>query len=443
MGNIHTIKYEGFVEVNMDILHIEGGVKLNGECEITSAKNSLLPILAGSIMCDGCVVLNKCAYYTDVDYMIKILESLGAKAEQNGDSLYINLKDANKYFVDEIFTKKVRSSIFMLGPLLSRFKRAKVAYPGGCNIGIRPIDLHLKGLRELNAKIDEKHGYIICDGTNMKAGNIHLDFPSVGATENLMMASVFLKGKTTINNVAKEPEIVDLQNFLNAMGACVVGAGTSVIEVYGVEKLHSVEFTPIPDRIITGTYVLACAMAGGKVRLKNTIPMHNVALINSLKQTGLKMTSKKDVISVVGSGRLKSVPKIETMPYPGFPTDLHPQIVAALTLATGVSALSETIFDSRFMYVMELVRLGADLLASGKHVRIRGVKKLVGAPVDAPDIRAGGSLVLAGLAAEGETIIRGVKYIDRGYQHLEQKLTALGAQIERVEGPLPQVPQVS
>ena len=432
MGNIHTIKYEGFVEVNMDILHIEGGVKLNGECEITSAKNSLLPILAGSIMCDGCVVLNKCAYYTDVDYMIKILESLGAKAEQNGDSLYINLKDANKYFVDEIFTKKVRSSIFMLGPLLSRFKRAKVAYPGGCNIGIRPIDLHLKGLRELNAKIDEKHGYIICDGTNMKSDNIHLDFPSVGATENLMMASVFLKGKTTINNVAKEPEIVDLQNFLNAMGACVVGAGTSVIEVYGVEKLHSVEFTPIPDRIITGTYVLACAMAGGKVRLKNTIPMHNVALINSLKQTGLKVTSKKDIISVVGSGRLKSVPKIETMPYPGFPTDLQSQFLALQTISKGTSVISENLFETRYKICTELIKMGADITLKDKTAVVQGVSKLYGATVVASDLRGGAGLVLAGLSADGYTTVEEAGHIDRGYFKIEEDLSKLGANITRL-----------
>lgn len=416
----------------MDILHIEGGVKLNGECEITSAKNSLLPILAGSIMCDGCVVLNKCAYYTDVDYMIKILESLGAKAEQNGDSLYINLKDANKYFVDEIFTKKVRSSIFMLGPLLSRFKRAKVAYPGGCNIGIRPIDLHLKGLRELNAKIDEKHGYIICDGTNMKSDNIHLDFPSVGATENLMMASVFLKGKTTINNVAKEPEIVDLQNFLNAMGACVVGAGTSVIEVYGVEKLHSVEFTPIPDRIITGTYVLACAMAGGKVRLKNTIPMHNVALINSLKQTGLKVTSKKDIISVVGSGRLKSVPKIETMPYPGFPTDLQSQFLALQTISKGTSVISENLFETRYKICTELIKMGADITLKDKTAVVQGVSKLYGATVVASDLRGGAGLVLAGLSADGYTTVEEAGHIDRGYFKIEEDLSKLGANITRL-----------
>ena len=416
----------------MDILHIEGGVKLNGECEITSAKNSLLPILAGSIICDGCVVLNKCAYYTDVDYMIKILESLGAKAEQNGDSLYINLKDANKYFVDEIFTKKVRSSIFMLGPLLSRFKRAKVAYPGGCNIGIRPIDLHLKGLRELNAKIDEKHGYIICDGTNMKAGNIHLDFPSVGATENLMMASVFLKGKTTINNVAKEPEIVDLQNFLNAMGACVVGAGTSVIEVYGVEKLHSVEFTPIPDRIITGTYVLACAMAGGKVRLKNTIPMHNVALINSLKQTGLKVISKKDVINVVGSGRLKSVPKIETMPYPGFPTDLQSQFLALQTISKGTSVISENLFETRYKICTELIKMGADITLKDKTAVVQGVSKLYGATVVASDLRGGAGLVLAGLSADGYTTVEEAGHIDRGYFKIEEDLSKLGANITRL-----------
>lgn len=416
----------------MDILHIEGGEKLSGECEISSAKNSLLPILACSIMCDGCVVVNKCAYYTDVNYMIKILESLGAKAECNGDSLYINLKDANKYFVDEIFTKKIRSSIFMLGPLLSRFKHAKVAYPGGCNIGIRPIDLHLKGLRELNARIEEKHGYIVCDGTAMKAGNIHLDFPSVGATENLMMASVFLKGKTTINNVAKEPEIVDLQNFLNAMGACVVGAGTSVIEVYGVEKLHSVEYTPISDRIITGTYILACAMAGGKIRLKNTNGSHNVALINSLKQTGLKIDVKKEIIRVSGNGRLKSVPKIETMPYPGFPTDLQSQFLTLQTVSKGISVISENLFETRYKICTELVKMGADITLKDKTAVVKGVPKLFGATVVASDLRGGAGLVLAGLSADGYTTVEDAQHIDRGYFKIENDLSKLGAKITRI-----------
>ncbi len=415
----------------MDILHIEGGEKLYGECEISSAKNSLLPILAGSIMCDGQVVLNKCAYYTDVEYMIKILASLGAEyADIDGD-LFLNLKDADKFFVDESYTKKVRSSIFMLGPLLSRFGKAKVAYPGGCNIGIRPIDLHLKGLRELGVKIEEKHGYIICDGKNMKPTTIHLDFPSVGATENLMMASVFLNGKTTITNVAKEPEIVDLQNFLNKMGARVGGAGTSTIEVIGVDKLNSTKFQPIPDRIITGTYIIACAMAGGTIYLKNTLLEHNQALVSNLRQAGLKISQKKGVTKVSRAGKLKSIPQISTMPYPGFPTDLQSQTLTLQTISKGTSVISENLFETRYKMCTELIKMGADITLKDKTAIVKGVSKLYGANVIASDLRGGAGLVLAGLSADGYTTVEEAHHIDRGYFKIENDLSKLGAKITR------------
>jgi len=415
----------------MDILHIEGGEKLYGECEISSAKNSLLPILAGSIMCDGQVVLNKCAYYIDVEYMIKILASLGAEyADIDGD-LFLNLKDADKFFVDESYTKKVRSSIFMLGPLLSRFGKAKVAYPGGCNIGIRPIDLHLKGLRELGVKIEEKHGYIICDGKNMKPATIHLDFPSVGATENLMMASVFLNGKTTITNVAKEPEIVDLQNFLNKMGARVGGAGTSTIEVIGVDKLNSTKFQPIPDRIITGTYIIACAMAGGTIYLKNTLLEHNQALVSNLRQAGLKISQKKGVTKVSCAGKLKSIPQISTMPYPGFPTDLQSQTLTLQTISKGTSVISENLFETRYKMCTELIKMGADITLKDKTAIVKGVSKLYGANVIASDLRGGAGLVLAGLSADGYTTVEEAHHIDRGYFKIENDLSKLGAKITR------------
>ena len=415
----------------MDILHIEGGEILYGECEISSAKNSLLPILAGSIMCDGQVVLNKCAYYTDVEYMIKILASLGAEyADIDGD-LFLNLKDADKFFVDESYTKKVRSSIFMLGPLLSRFGKAKVAYPGGCNIGIRPIDLHLKGLRELGVKIEEKHGYIICDGKNMKPTTIHLDFPSVGATENLMMASVFLNGKTTITNVAKEPEIVDLQNFLNKMGARVGGAGTSTIEVIGVDKLNSTKFQPIPDRIITGTYIIACAMAGGTIYLKNTLLEHNQALVSNLRQAGLKISQKKGVTKVSRAGKLKSIPQISTMPYPGFPTDLQSQTLTLQTISKGTSVISENLFETRYKMCTELIKMGADITLKDKTAIVKGVSKLYGANVIASDLRGGAGLVLAGLSADGYTTVEEAHHIDRGYFKIENDLSKLGAKITR------------
>lgn len=417
----------------MDILHIEGGEKLYGECEITSAKNSLLPILAGSIMCNGQVVIENCAYYTDVDYMIKILASLGATYEKVGNELFLDLKDANKYFVDEIYTKKVRSSIFMLGPLLSRFKHAKVAYPGGCNIGIRPIDLHLKGLKELNVKIEEKHGYIICDGTHMRAGKIHLDFPSVGATENLIMASIFLKGKTTITNVAKEPEIVDLQRFLNSMGACVDGAGTSTIEVVGVDKLHSTKFKPIPDRIITGTYIIACAMAGGEIYLKNTIFEHNMALISNLKQAGLKVTHKAGTTRVICGGRLKCIPQISTMPYPGFPTDLQSQVLALQTISRGTSVICENLFETRYKMCTELIKMGADITLKDKTAVVKGVNRLYGASVVANDLRGGAGLVLAGLTCDGYTTVEEAQHIDRGYYKIDEDLNKLGAKITRLD----------
>jgi len=415
----------------MDILHIEGGEKLYGECEISSAKNSLLPILAGSIMCDGQVVLNKCAYYTDVEYMIKILSSLGAEyADIDGD-LFLNLRDADKFFVDESYTKKVRSSIFMLGPLLSRFGKAKVAYPGGCNIGIRPIDLHLKGLRELGVKIEEKHGYIICDGKNMKPATIHLDFPSVGATENLMMASVFLNGKTTITNVAKEPEIVDLQNFLNKMGARVGGAGTSTIEVIGIDKLNSTKFQPIPDRIITGTYIIACAMAGGTIYLKNTVLEHNQALVSNLRQAGLKITQKKGVTKVSCAGKLKSISQISTMPYPGFPTDLQSQTLTLQTISRGTSVISENLFETRYKMCTELIKMGADITLKDKTAVVKGVSRLYGANVIASDLRGGAGLVIAGLSADGYTTVEEAHHIDRGYYKIENDLSKLGAKITR------------
>lgn len=416
----------------MDCLHIEGGEKLFGECEITSAKNSLLPILAGSIMCDGCVIINNCAFYTDVDYMIKILSSLGVKSEVVEDDLILDSHDADKFFVCEIFTKKVRSSIFMLGPLLSRFKMAKVAYPGGCNIGIRPIDLHLKGLRELGVKIEEKHGYIFCDGRNMRAGTIHLDFPSVGATENFMMASVMLKGKTTIMNVAKEPEIVDLQNFLNKMGASISGAGTSTIEVVGVERLSSVKYRPIPDRIITGTYIIAGAMASGDIWLKNTIMEHNMSLISNLKQAGLRISNKAGVMRVTCSSRLKSIPQIDTMPYPGFPTDLQSQILTLQAVSRGTSVISENLFETRFKICSELTKMGADITLKDKTAIVKGVPKLYGANVIASDLRGGAGLVVAGLQADGYTTIEDVGHIDRGYYKIENDLAKLGAKIERI-----------
>ncbi len=415
----------------MAILHIEGGEKLNGECEISTAKNSILPILAGSIMCGEPLVVKKCTLYSDTWHMLKILESVGARIKIVGEDVYIDGENIENHYIDEIYTKKIRSSIFMLGPLLSRLRKAKVSYPGGCNIGLRPIDLHLKGLRDLNVKIEERHGFIYCDGSNMKAGEVHLDFPSVGATENLIMASVFLKGNTTIYNVAKEPEIVDLANFLNSMGAHISGAGTSEIVISGVNKLHGVQYTPIPDRIVAGTYMIACAMAGGKICLKNAVAEHNLSLISKLRQSGVTISNKRDFVVVTAKSRAKCVPIIETMPYPGFATDLQSQILTLQTVSKGASVICENLFETRYKICTELIKMGADITLKDKTAVVKGVPKLYGASVVASDLRGGAGLVLAGLSASGYTTVHDIHHIDRGYYEIEQDLTSLGAKIIR------------
>ena len=417
----------------MDKFFIEGGTRLNGEVKIPSAKNALLPILACSIMCDGVVEINNCAMYTDVDYMIKILTDLGAKCKLQNGTLIVDSSVADKFSIPEEYTKKIRSSIFMLGPLVARFKRAKVAYPGGCNIGTRPIDLHIKGLKSLNVKIEERHGYIYCDGSSLTSGQVHLDFPSVGATENVMMAAVLAKGTTVIYNAAKEPEIEDLQNFINSMGGQVSGAGTSTITITGVNKLHGTSYTPITDRIIAGTYLIACASAGGKVTLLDTNHSFNTALISKLKQTGCNIKLKNDKITIEVGRKLKSVPKIETLPYPGFPTDLQSQMLTLQTVSRGSSVIIENLFETRFKIYTELTKMGANIIIKDRMALINGVKTLYGANVTAPDLRSGAGLVIAGICAQGYTTINDVYHIDRGYLNIENDFNNLGASIERIK----------
>lgn len=416
----------------MDLFYINGGRKLEGELELYSAKNALLPILAGAIMCEGEVVIKGCSNFSDVNYMIKILENLGAKAEIFGNDLYLNLKDSSSYEVPEEQTKKVRSSIFMLGSLLSRFKYAKVAYPGGCNIGTRPIDLHLKGLKSLSVKIEEVDGFISCDGTKMKAGTVKFDFPSVGATENIMMASVLLKGTTFIHNAAKEPEIVDLQNFLNSMGARVKGAGTDVIVIDGVEKLHSTEYKPISDRIVTGTYLIAGAITSGNITLKNVMPEHNSALLKLLKQAGCKIKVKNNTINISSNKRLKNIKLVETQPFPGFATDLQSPFLTLQTIGKGEGIIVENLYETRFKIVPELIKMGANISIKDRAATIKGVEKLYGAKVTAPDLRSGAGLILAGLAAEGLTIVSEIENVERGYLKINEDLQKLNADIKRI-----------
>lgn len=416
----------------MEKLHIKGGNKLYGTVKIGCAKNSYLPILAGAILCEGKVKLNDYPLYKDILNMTNILENLGAEKKISGSCIELDMTSLTNYEIPSNLSMLTRSSIFSLGAILGRFKKARVAYPGGCDIGTRPIDLHLKGLRALNVRLIDKRGFITCDGSNMKGGVVHLDFPSVGATENIMMAGVLTKGITKIINGAKEPEIIDLQNFLNKAGAKIKGAGTNVITIKGVDKLNNVEYTPISDRIITGTYIIACAICGGELVLENANLHHLEALTDKLDADCCKIWNKNDKVIIECKGTHNAITKIETMPYPGFPTDLQPQIVAMLATCKGTSVVVENLFETRYKYTNELVKMGADIIIKERNAIIKGVNKLYGAEVYATDLRGGAGLVLAGLMADGYTTIGNIFQIERGYENLEQNFASLGADIKRI-----------
>ncbi len=417
----------------MSKLLLHGGKRLNGEIEISAAKNSYLPILAASVLCEEKIILHNYPCYTDTENMCEILKSLGAKIEKNNDNLVIDASSLSEYSIESALAGQVRSSIFMLGALLGRFKKAKVAYPGGCEIGARPIDIHLSGFRRLGVKVEEKHGFILCDAKNMTSASLLLEFPSVGATESLMMASVLTSGQTKILNAAQEPEIVDLQNFLNKMGADVRGAGTSEIVINGVKKLHGCEFSPIKDRIIAGTYLIATAMCGGDVLIKGVNFHYLQAIVDKLDKTACLISHKNDKIRVISDGKPKAFGKIETAVYPGVPTDLQAQLMALATICEGSSMIVENVFESRFKHVPELIKMGADIHVKDRVSVVHGVKHLYGAPVTGLELRGTASLVLAGLVAEGYTIVSGVKHIDRGYHRIEEELSGLGADIRRIE----------
>ncbi len=412
---------------------IEGGLPLDGQVDVCAAKNSVLPLMAASILTDEIIVLHDCPDISDVDNMIKILEGLGSKIIKNGRDIVIDNSGVNNAQIPVSLAKELRSSIFLLGSLLSRLKQAKVAYPGGCDIGLRPIDIHIAGLRELGIDIQEQGGYIVCNSQSAKCADVVLDLPSVGATENLMMSAVFVKGRTVIRNCAKEPEIYDLQRFLNAMGAKVKGAGSSVIVVEGTDRLHGTEYTPIPDRIVAGTYLISAAMCGGNVELVNVNPEHISSLISKLSKTTCKIYIKNDRILIKSRGRQKSLDCIETMYYPGFPTDLQSQIMAMQSVSKGTSVIVENIFETRFKTAGELKKLGADITIKGRVAIVRGVRELVGGEVLATDLRGGASLVLAGLVAKGQTIVKDIHHIDRGYEDMAKVLSSLGANIRRIE----------
>ena len=411
---------------------IRGGTPVAGDIRIKGAKNSVLTLLAACILADGKVTLHDCPHISDVNTMLAILERLGCRTSRTGDDVTVDSAGISGDKIPGGLASELRSSIFLLGSLLSRLKKAKVAYPGGCEIGLRPIDIHLAGLRELGVRIVEKHGYIDCDSTRAHSADIMLDLPSVGATENLVMTCVFLKGVSVIRNCAKEPEIVDLQNFLNAMGAKVSGAGTGVITIEGVEKLHGVEYTPIPDRIVAGTWLIGAAICGGELTLSNVNPEHLSSLIAKLPKSTCKITCARDKINIICNGRCESIPKVETTYYPGFPIDLQTQILTLQTVSDGTSVVVENIFETRFKTVPELLKMGADVTVNGRTAVVRGVRSLNGARVSATDLRGGASLVLAGMCAQGETVIDNIYHIDRGYEDLTSVLSSIGVNIKRI-----------
>lgn len=417
----------------MNKFEIIGGSKLNGEIRVDASKNAVLPIIAGSILTDEIVVIKNIPMISDVKRMLDILIEMGSKVKVEGNDAIINNSTLSFFEIPKEFASEIRSSIFMLGPLLAKYKKARVAYPGGCDIGSRPIDLHLSGLRSLGVKIEETHGYINCDSHSILPGIVHLDFPSVGATENIMMASVFSKGRTKIYNAAREPEIVDLANFINSMGGKIYGAGTSTIIVEGVKKLRGTEYKPMTDRIVAGTYLIGAAMTRGKIRLLDCNPEHVYSLITKLNNSGCKIISNRDNIYIECTKRPISCPTIETQPYPGFPTDLQAQMVALQTISNGTSIITENLFETRFKHVPELAKMGANVTIKDRMVFVVGKRCLHGAEVVSHDLRGGAALILAGLVAKGKTVISNINYVDRGYESIENKFNMLGANIKRIE----------
>lgn len=424
-------------------LIIQGGVPLRGTLEASGAKNACLPIMAASILAQGEVELDRVPDISDVRVMAQILRQIGVQVDFDplAGRMLLDSSQLKTTRAPEELVRRMNASFDVMGPLLARCGEGEVSMPGGCRLGPRPVNFHIEAFRKLGAEVKVEGGFVKAKSTGLVGGHILFPAVSVGATKNAMMAATMAKGTTILEGCAREPEISDLAHFLIKMGAKIEGIGTQTLRIEGVPRLHGAKHSVIADRIEGCTYLLGAVVTGGDITISNFKGAYSAALLEQLQTAGQEVEVGSDYVRVRGHRPILPL-EITTAPYPGFPTDLHPQVVTMLTLAQGVSALAETIFDSRFMYVMELVRLGADLLASGKYVRIRGVDHLVGAPVDAPDIRAGGALVLAGLAAQGETVIRGVKYIDRGYQNLEAKLRSLGAKIERVERPLQELDQI-
>ncbi len=412
---------------------IKGGNPLVGEVEIGGAKNAALGILAASVMTEEPVIIENLPDVRDTAVLIQAMESIGTVVERiDRHTVKINAANISDYTIDDGYIKKIRASYYMLGALLGRFKKAEVALPGGCNIGSRPIDQHLKGFRALGAKVEVSRGMITAQSDNLAGSHIYMDVVTVGATINVMLAATLASGKTIIENAAKEPHVVDVANFLNSMGANIKGAGTDVIRIKGVERLHGTTYSIIPDQIEAGTFMFAAAITKGDIMIKNVIPKHLESISAKLIEIGCQIEEFDDCLRVVAVKRLANT-QVKTLPYPGFPTDMQPQIATTLALSEGTSIVTESIFENRFKYVGELQRMGASIKVEGNTAIIEGVDSFTGASISAPDLRAGAALVLAALAADGISTIDDIKFIERGYEDFPEKLSALGAVMEKVE----------
>lgn len=414
----------------MDKYIINGGNKLKGEISVQGAKNAVLPVLAATIISGRKSVISNIPRLRDVEMMINILKALGAEVLYEGNRLEVDTSTIDKIHIPEEFVREMRSSIIVMGAMLARFGEVKIAFPGGCEIGPRPIDLHLKALRQMGVKIEEAHGFLDCKVEKLKGAEIQLDYPSVGATENIILAATMAEGVTTIRNAAREPEIIDLQDYLNKAGAKIVGAGSSIITIEGVKKLTDCEHRIIPDRIVAGTYMVAAAITKGEIILKDIVTDHILSIISKLKETGAIIYANSNTLKVIGPNKILPIEMLQTLPYPGFPTDMQAQFLSLLTIANGTSIINETIFENRFKHAEELTRMGGSIKTFGKVAVVQGVKELTGAKVSGKDLRGGAALVLAGLVAKDTTEVDNIYHIDRGYENMDKVLNSLGADIK-------------
>ena len=416
----------------MEKMIIEGGYRLVGEVPVSGAKNAALPLFAASLLVDGWVTLHNVPALADIRTIARLLRQMGVKTEGQSGTVRLNASGIHSFEAPYNLVKTMRASVLVLGPLAAKWKRARVSLPGGCAIGARPINLHLKGLEAMGAKVELKHGYMEAAADRLKGAEIYFDISTVTGTENVMMAAALADGRTVLKNAAREPEVVELANALNLMGAKIQGAGDPVVIIDGVEELRPIEYTIMPDRIEAGTFMVAAGITQGNVKLLNCNLSHMEAVTAKLKEAGLEIFSEGEGVKVIGPVNIKPV-DVKTLPYPGFPTDMQAQIMALMCLANGLSVITETVFENRFMHVSELKRMGGDIRVEGSNAIVQGLANLTGAPVMATDLRASASLVLAGLAAEGATEVSRIYHLDRGYEKLDEKLNKLGAKIRRAQ----------